>query len=64
MAENTTPANGTAPEQEQDLSELLQIRRDKLTALQQEGGDPFEVTVSKTILKRSKIRTSALRVAL
>ena len=47
MAENTTPANGTAPEQEQDLSELLQIRRDKLTALQQEGGDPFEVTVSK-----------------
>lgn len=47
MAENTTPANGTAPEQEQDLSELLQIRRDKLTALQREGGDPFEVTVSR-----------------
>lgn len=45
MAENTTPAN--SPEAEQDLSELLQIRRDKLTALQQEGSDPFEVTVSR-----------------
>ena len=32
----------TAPEQE--LSELLQIRRDKLTALQQEGRDPFRET--------------------
>lgn len=32
-------------EQEQDLSELLQIRRDKLTALQQTGKDPFEITV-------------------
>ena len=28
----------------QDLSELLQIRRDKLTALQQEGRDPFQIT--------------------
>ena len=32
----------TAPEQE--LSELLQIRRDKLTALQQDGRDPFRET--------------------
>lgn len=56
MAENTTPANGTAPEQEQDLSELLQIRRDKLTALQQEGGDPFEVTVSKRDTLAQEIR--------
>lgn len=32
-------------ETEQDLSELLQIRRDKLTALQQEGKDPFYITV-------------------
>lgn len=31
---------------EQDLSELLQIRRDKLTALQQEGKDPFKITTS------------------
>lgn len=39
--------NNTQPEiEEQDLSELLQIRRDKLTALQESGNDPFEVTVS------------------
>lgn len=44
--------------QEQDLSELLQIRRDKLTALQNEGKDPFEITVcdrdiyNKEILER------------
>ncbi|MDR1564963.1 MAG: lysine--tRNA ligase [Oscillospiraceae bacterium] len=29
----------------QELSELLQIRRDKLTALQSEGKDPFAITV-------------------
>lgn len=29
----------------QELSELLQIRRDKLAALQQAGSDPFEITV-------------------
>ena len=28
----------------QELSEILQVRRDKLTALQQEGRDPFEQT--------------------
>lgn len=56
MAENTTPANGTEPEQEQDLSELLQIRRDKLTALQREGRDPFEVTVSKRDTLAQEIR--------
>ena len=32
------------PEQEQDLSQILQVRRDKLTALQQAGKDPFEQT--------------------
>ena len=31
--------------EEQDLSELLKIRRDKLEALQSEGKDPFEITV-------------------
>ncbi|HHW45812.1 MAG TPA: lysine--tRNA ligase [Clostridiales bacterium] len=30
--------------QEQDLNELLQIRRDKLKALQEEGKDPFKIT--------------------
>ena len=37
---NQTPA----PAPEQDLSELLQIRRDKLKALQDEGRDPFQRT--------------------
>ncbi len=31
-------------ENTQELSELLQIRRDKLTELQQEGRDPFQIT--------------------
>ena len=30
--------------QEENLSQLLQIRRDKLTKLQEEGNDPFQVT--------------------
>ena len=29
---------------EKELSELLQIRRDKLTALVEAGKDPFEIT--------------------
>ena len=29
--------------QEQDLNELLKIRRDKLANLQAEGKDPFEI---------------------
>ena len=29
---------------EQELSEILQVRRDKLAALQQEGRDPFQIT--------------------
>ncbi len=35
--------NNAAP-QEQNLSQLLQIRRDKLTELQQGGNDPFQIT--------------------
>ena len=31
-------------ENEQDLSELLRIRREKLFSLQQEGKDPFAIT--------------------
>ena len=41
--ENTTPE---VEIQEQDLSELLQIRRDKLKALQDAGKDPYEITTS------------------
>lgn len=35
--------NNNAPEQ-QDLSEILKVRREKLAALQQEGRDPFQET--------------------
>ena len=37
-------ANMPRTEAEQELSEILQIRRDKLAALQQAGKDPFAVT--------------------
>ena len=33
-----------APQQETPLSELLQIRRDKLKELQAAGEDPFQIT--------------------
>ena len=40
MAEKNNPS---VP-QEENLSQLLQIRRDKLAKLQEEGSDPFLVT--------------------
>ena len=36
--------NPGAEQTEQELSEILQVRRDKLKALQDEGRDPFEIT--------------------
>ena len=44
MSDQTKKPMEPVEEQEQDISELLQIRRDKLTALQQEGKDPFFIT--------------------
>jgi len=41
MAENR---NQNAAQEPQDLSQLLQIRRDKLKALQESGNDPFQIT--------------------
>ena len=43
---NPAPAKENAPalSTEQELSEVLQVRRDKLSALRQEGRDPFVVT--------------------
>ena len=41
MSENNTP---TTKEEVLDISEILQIRRDKLTALKNENKDPFVVT--------------------
>ena len=40
----TNETNTPAAAPEQDLSELLQIRRDKLKTLQDEGRNPFEQT--------------------
>ena len=42
MAEKNRKDN--PQEQEQDLSQILQVRRDKLAALQKEGKDPFQQT--------------------
>ena len=41
MAENN---QANAPAQEQDLSEILKVRREKLAALRAEGRDPFKET--------------------
>ena len=41
--EKTTPE---VENNQQDLSELLQIRRDKLKALQESGNDPYQITTS------------------
>ena len=41
---------------EQQLSELLQIRRDKLTALQEAGQDPFTITKYDVSIQSADIR--------
>ena len=41
MAENSVINNENA---EQDLSEILKVRREKLAALQEQGNDPFKIT--------------------
>ncbi len=56
-------------EEEPSLSELLQIRRDKLTQLQNEGNDPFaitkyEVTADSKQIKDNFEKTEGTRVAL
>ena len=43
MAENNNNKN-TAPQPEQNLNELLKVRREKLAELQESGNDPFEIT--------------------
>lgn len=44
------------PDTEQELSELLQIRRDKLSALQKEGRDPFQKTFYQRTAWTNEIR--------
>ncbi|MBO5797091.1 MAG: lysine--tRNA ligase, partial [Clostridia bacterium] len=43
---------------EQQLSELLQIRRDKLTALQEAGQDPFTITKYDVSIQSADIRAN------
>lgn len=45
MSEEKTTVENNSQEEVEDLKELLQIRRDKLSALQEAGQDPFEITV-------------------
>lgn len=47
---------------EQQLSELLQIRRDKLTALQEAGKDPFTVTKYEVTAYNADIRADFERL--
>ena len=43
MAEqNKQPQNNQKPEQ--DVNQLLKVRREKLAALQEAGKDPFQIT--------------------
>ena len=51
-----TNNNQQAPQPQQELSELLQIRRDKLTALQSEGRDPFHQTKYERSAWSAKIK--------
>ena len=44
MNEQQNPQLETAQQEAQKLSEVLQVRRDKLDALQAAGRDPFAIT--------------------
>ncbi len=52
---NQVQSNEELEVQEKDLSELLQIRRDKLTALRESGNDPYLITTSKRDTLSSEI---------
>jgi Lysyl-tRNA synthetase (class II) len=54
--ENTQQGGAAQQEPEQDLSELLQIRRDKLSTLQQAGKDPFFITTCPRDTSMQEIR--------
>ena len=57
--ENRTPA----AEQAEDLSEILQVRRDKLKALQDAGRDPFQLTVFNRSAYSAEIKAGYDRFA-
>ena len=56
MEERNNGANPAAEITEQELTELLQIRRDKLTALREAGTDPFAVTRYEVTAHHADIR--------
>ena len=58
--QNNPAVELTAEEEQQKRSEILQIRRDKLSALQEEGKDPFQITTyARTRLWKSLTRWRA-----
>ena len=57
--------NNRQPAEVQELSEILQVRRDKLTALQSEGLDPFvqtkyDVNCDSATIKNNFYRMSSI----
>ncbi len=55
MAENNVINNENA---EQDLSEILKVRREKLAALQEQGNDPFKITKYDVTHKADDIKAN------
>lgn len=47
---------GAQHPEEQNLSELLQIRRDKLKELQEGGNDPFQITKFQVSVHSAEIK--------
>ena len=62
MGEDNRNPNPAA-ETESDLSEILQVRRDKLKTLQDAGRDPFQLTVFKRTAWSSEIKDNYDRFA-
>lgn len=57
MADNEKIMDAVAEETtEEQLSEILQIRMDKLSALKEEGKDPFEITTCDRDIRTEEIR--------
>ena len=44
MQENQNNQINNTEEQELDINHLMQVRRDKLKELQEQGKDPYEIT--------------------
>ena len=61
MAENIEMNQAT---EEADLSEVLQVRRDKLAGLIESGKNPFEITKIPKALSLRTLRARKRRLAL